>query len=174
MVSDALLEHGAIFKITLKTYQTWAQIHPKTSIFQINIPYWNSSTVLENMAYLMGLYCVFLTLFLRVFHLPGWIGGLTPFWSFLMLSWSDKKIVAMDYSCFWLAETAWWNWLIFDIEHPWKVLYKVSPFHPNGTKTRPPNKSCFWLADSLKNLLLWNFFAKWQVSNTGSASWASS
>ena len=43
-------------------------------------------------------------------------------------------MAATDNSCFCLAETAWWNWLIFDVEHPWKVLYKVSPFHPNGTK----------------------------------------
>ena len=51
---------------------------------------------------------------------------------------------------------------------------EFSPFYPNGRKTRLPDKSCFWLADSLKNLLLWNFFAKRQVSDTGSASWASS
>ena len=83
-------------------------------------------------------------------------------------------MAAKDNYCFWLAETAWWNWLIFDVEHPWKVFYKISPFQPNWTKTRQPNKSSFWLAYSLKNLLLWNFFAKCQVSNTGSALLASS
>ena len=48
----------------------------------------------------------------------------------------------MDDSCFWLAdslknfssETTWSNALIFDVEHLWKVLYKVSSFPIDHTK----------------------------------------
>ena len=47
------------------------------------------------------------------------------------------------------------------------------PISSQWDKKRPPAKSCFWLADSLKNLLLWNLFAKRQVSDTGSATRAS-
>ena len=54
----------------------------------------------------------------------------------------STNMAAMDDSCFLLAdtlkifssETAWPNELIFGMEHLWKVLYKVSPFHLDQTK----------------------------------------
>ena len=70
-----------------------------------------------------------------------------------------KNMAAMDDSCFWLAatfkifssETAWPNGLIFSMEHLWKVLYKVSSFHPDWTKNMVAmDDSCFWLTGTLK------------------------
>ena len=53
-----------------------------------------------------------------------------PLYSFIIWSWSDKN---MFESCFWLAytlkmfssDTAWPNWLKFDMEHLWKNSNKL-------------------------------------------------
>ena len=71
----------------------------------------------------------------------------------------STNMAATGNSCFWLAdmekifssETALPNELIFYREHLYKVLYKVSSFHPDpSTNMAATGNSCFWLADMEK------------------------
>ena len=72
------------------------------------------------------------------------------------------------------SETAWPNRFMFDVEHLWNVLFKVSSFCPDQTKNMAVIYDfCFWWADLLKNLLL-NGLAKFSLRDTYSAFLASS
>ena len=100
------------------------------------------------------------------------------FIKFLISSWSDKEHGCHGcffFSGWYIKNLLLWNWLAkwINIRYLWKVLYIVPHFLLIKTKHGHHWWFLFLIGGIIKNLI-WNFLTKCQVSNTGSASRASS